>query len=199
MKKVLLFLLPVSFLSLVSCNSNNIDPSSTQSQNTTPSTNSQSGTTNVVKSHFCDDYAMLTRYLNNKYCHKNNDYFYVLFPKNNVYYFMNGGYYITFNNDEDEFINNIIEGYFVYDEELGGVGDPSEDCYYYSFSLYCIFYPTVKDAVVTTLDVKEIASSELEINLYYNESKIGYIHTRYGEFDAKDYIINYVKENLRLI
>ncbi len=157
------------------------------------------------------DYDLIKKYIDKEYKHKNNDYYWVLYtekinntplmPSFTVAYDQK----VPVNAEElakvkgNSNINNVLEHYFIYDEELGNMNNKDMDVPYYSIKFTCIFYKVDIDSKITTYCVDYISDTKIKITLKADSEIVGYVYAKYGNYDAVDYVITYLENNLILI
>lgn len=154
---------------------------------------------------------MIKEYIDKEYKHKNNDYYWVLYtekinnnplmPSFTVAYDQK----VPVNAEElakvkgNSNINNVLEHYYIYDEELGNMSNTAMDVPYYSIKFNCIFYQVDKDSKITTYCVDYISDTKIKITLKADSKIVGYVYAKYGNYDAVEYVITYLENNLILI
>lgn len=73
------------------------------------------------------------------------------------------------------------------------------DVQYYSIKFNCIFYQVDKDSKITTYCVDYISDAKIRITLKSDSEIVVYVYAKYGNYDAVDYVITYLENNLILI
>lgn len=157
------------------------------------------------------DYDLIKEYIDKEYKHKNNDYYWVLYtekinntplmPSFTVAYDQK----VPVNAEElakvkgNSNINNVLEHYFIYDEELGNMSNTDMDVPYYSIKFTCIFYKVDINSKITTYCVDYISDTKIKIILKADSEIVGYVYAKYGNYDAVEYVITYLENNLILI
>ncbi len=150
-----------------------------------------------ANSNYFINYESMRRYLSNEEGHKNDGYFYTLLPTNLDYHW-HESYFVALD-DKMEHNIEVIESYYIYDENLGTYKEPTKDVSYFTMEIKSVFYPVASDSTITTYKVESISESKIKVTLKSNDVIAGYIYIYYGELNATDYAIEYLKTNLKLV
>lgn len=195
MKKIILSLLFVNLFVITSCSStNSINVEKTKSYISDDQSKIIDYPAN--RNSFIN-YESMRRYLSNEEGHKNDGYFYTLLPTN-LDSFSHDSYIVGLD-DKMEHNIKVLESYYIYDEDIGTYKEPTKDVAYFTMSIDSVFYPVTSDSTITTYKVEPISESTIKVTLKSNDVIAGYIYIYYGELNATDYAVEYLKTNLRLV
>lgn len=151
---------------------------------------------------YCENYYHydeLEFYLKKEYKHKNNDYYWILYHENisnvpPIYV-----YTVNYDTYEETDITSISAYYFVCDDELGYMSNTELDGYAFSIVFAFSFYKVDKNSEITTFLVDYISNKKIKITVMSDSRIVGYVYAEYGNYDAVEYIISYLKRNLILL
>lgn len=99
----------------------------------------------------------------------------------------------------------MCEFFRIYDEDLETGRDFTLDGLYSSMSFNCVFFPMKSDQAVPDIRIEDISASKVKITFESGEDVLGYAYVCFGIYvdfekvNTRDYIEQYLNENLRPI
>ena len=163
-----------------------------------------------------ETYESLKSYLNGEFSLKQEERFYSIFPQK-----INDGigawnsFSVLFDVDNPFFMESgsekilsnprVCEFFRIYDEDLETGRDFTLDGLYSSMSFNCVFFPMKSDQAVPDFRIEDISASKVKITFESGEDVLGYAYVCFGIYvdfekvNTRDYIKQYLNENLRPI
>lgn len=163
------------------------------------SANSSDGRIAPITGYSFSDFDSLVSYIRDEYSVNNDGSFFLVEPQMMVKT-MGHGFSISFDeisvdNEKNGVLSNptVTEFFYIYDENLGTISDPTKDVPYYSMKFNCLFYP-VEDSSIDIDDANIINISENKIQIKYDDCFA--IDVYMQNLDKTNYVIDFLKNNM---